>query len=514
MLRWLILVLTLAFGEILALAQDPSNPDERMPTAHSSALDLSLPKSTEISITVDEPLSSKNLKPGQLFTATISFPVLSVDGTVAIPAGTRLAFEIVGLKNDDFQQNGRLLFRLKGVLVRGQVVPVKVASMRPEEKGAAIGSILGGRVGRDEIKGALSGSKTKPDVVSVPDLPKGFPLALVVNSFEISPRGFRRVHIYFATDRRQTGTVDAHSFYGSERNEDLSYGTCDVSIPLDHHVGHLESPFFFEFHPKPENNVLLLQLKSISRDDFLSQVSIAANASNKEILVFIHGYNVTFEDAARRTAQLVYDLQFKGVPMLYSWPSRGRWMAYSADEASARWSAYHLKAFLQDIATKTAATTIHVIAHSLGNRALSSALEKISYEHSIPRTRLREIVLAAPDIDLGEFQQLSGALSSSAQHVTIYSSNGDWALAASRIIHSAMAVGAAPPSVSRSLAVLGLDFIDASFVKGDILDHSYFSTRMVLDDMGYVIREHIPPSRRQGLAPAPPKSPSYWIFRK
>ena len=29
-----------------------------------------------------------------------------------------------------------------------------------------------------------------------------------------------------------------------------------------------------------------------------------------DVLVFVHGYNVGFEDAARRAAQLAYDLNF------------------------------------------------------------------------------------------------------------------------------------------------------------------------------------------------------------
>src|SRR5262249_2696270 len=34
-------------------------------------------------------------------------------------------------------------------------------------------------------------------------------------------------------------------------------------------------------------------------------------------------FNVTFEDAVRRRAQIAYDLQFPGTPIRYSWPSQG-----------------------------------------------------------------------------------------------------------------------------------------------------------------------------------------------
>jgi hypothetical protein len=35
----------------------------------------------------------------------------------------------------------------------------------------------------------------------------------------------------------------------------------------------------------------------------------------QEALVFIHGYHVTFDEAARKTAQLNWDLGFRGIPI-------------------------------------------------------------------------------------------------------------------------------------------------------------------------------------------------------
>ena len=35
-------------------------------------------------------------------------------------------------------------------------------------------------------------------------------------------------------------------------------------------------------------------------------------SARRELFVFIHGFNVSFEDAARRTAQIHYDLKFDG----------------------------------------------------------------------------------------------------------------------------------------------------------------------------------------------------------
>jgi esterase/lipase superfamily enzyme len=93
--------------------------------------------------------------------------------------------------------------------------------------------------------------------------------------------------------------------------------------------------------------------------------------------VFIHGYNVSFFEAARRTAQLHWDLGFRGTPAFFSWPSGGSLLDYWADEASSEWAASHLREFLDLLAKRSGAKKIHLIAHSMGNRPLSRALAEI-----------------------------------------------------------------------------------------------------------------------------------------
>ena len=50
--------------------------------------------------------------------------------------------------------------------------------------------------------------------------------------------------------------------------------------------------------------------------------------------MFIHGFNVSFADAAIRAAQLSCDLSIAGVMAFYSWPSQGTLAGYAADESS------------------------------------------------------------------------------------------------------------------------------------------------------------------------------------
>ncbi len=223
---------------------------------------------------------------------------------------------------------------------------------------------------------------------------------------------------------------------------------------------------------------------------------------------------MTFDEAARRTAQLTWDLGFRGIPILYSWPSKGASVMYSADEASALWAVPHLEEFLKLVARRSGAKTIHIIAHSLGNRPLMYALQQITLQHSSSAPRFQQIVLAAPDIDVGIFRQLATVFPSIADRVTIYASAHDKALGFSKILHQSASVGGQPQP---SHPVSGIDVIDASAMSEDLLDldHSYYAANVaVLEDMGYVIRIGLPPEKRALLDPHPSTgSPIYWSFR-
>jgi len=181
---------------------------------------------------------------------------------------------------------------------------------------------------------------------------------------------------------------------------------------------------------------------------------------------------VGFEDAARRTAQLAYDLGFDGAPILYSWPSRNRMVAYTEDEDSVQWTAFHLRAFLEELAERTKATKIHLIAHSMGNRALASALQVIAAEHRGQSSQLfRQIVLAAPDIGADTVELLAHEIQPLARRITLYASAYDDALLISRLVHGVLRAGQTGQNL---VVVAGIDTVDASGVKTDFLGHSYY----------------------------------------
>ncbi len=135
--------------------------------------------------------------------------------------------------------------------------------------------------------------------------------------------------------------------YGGDRG-DVELGVCEVSIPKDHRIGELESPTVLrlEFHEDPERHVMLQAVHPEPVDQFYADLRGSIDrTARKEAFVFIHGYNVGFENAVRRTAQISYDLKFEGVAIAYSWPSQEGLLSYTVDETNVDWTVPHLKEF-------------------------------------------------------------------------------------------------------------------------------------------------------------------------
>jgi len=315
--------------------------------------------------------------------------------------------------------------------------------------------------------------------------------------------GYREVDVYYATDRARTGSPKPSRFYGYERG-DLELGIATVTIPNIHQPGVVETPSVWrlEFGSSPAKHVVLQSVTPISSDDFFSSMRSEFDSRvNREAFVFIHGYNVGFEKAARRAAQLAYDMNFSGLPVLYSWPSRGSTTGYAADTAVVRLSGRRLSLFLDDLVEKSGAQTIHIIAHSMGNRALTDALELMALRRGLDETTdpvFDQILFAAPDVDAGLFAKMLETIRPIAKRLTLYASQQDWALRSSRKLH-----GNAPRAGQggdNTLVSSNIDSIDMSELGEDMLSHSYFAQdSSALADMMSLFWQNAAPNRRCGL---------------
>lgn len=251
------------------------------------------------------------------------------------------------------------------------------------------------------------------------------------------------VSLYYATDRAADSDVPGAVRYGWQRRyfsdgDPFELGVCRIEISRQRNHD--------KRGPLPKSGRELVSLASttvLEPDRFWDRVRERMwYAGENETFVFIHGFNNTFEDAAKRTAEIWYDVGFEGPPIMYSWPSRAGtfWrgvLGYFADSETMKWSAEHLKVFLMDLVEETSAdkmvadepARIHLIAHSMGCRALTRALMLVADElERLDRPIFCDVILAAPDIDKDLFRDviaLKLLRARLAEHYTVYASSSD-----------------------------------------------------------------------------------------
>lgn len=323
-------------------------------------------------------------------------------------------------------------------------------------------------------------------------------LAEVAGNFPTTPVsaiGPREVPVFFATNRQK----DQQDAFGGACAEKVSYGIAHVTIPETHRTGHVERPGRWRSE-NAERHVVIAKTEVFGQDQFAKELSAkTVEASRRELLVFLHGYQVTFEEAARRAAQVAQDIHFEGRIVLFSWPSAGALLKYSQDEESAAISAFPLINFLRGLEGGPW-EKIHLVAHSMGNRVLTAALAG-SAELNIP---LRNIVLIAADVPLGLFKAQYPEIAKRLQPargdlITSYASKTDRALFVSWFLHRYDRVGtfSDPPFIGPGMETINATAIDTSLLG---LHHSYFGDRRsVLTDLGSLIGEGLPAARRHGL---------------
>jgi esterase/lipase superfamily enzyme len=218
---------------------------------------------------------------------------------------------------------------------------------------------------------------------------------------------------------------------------------------------------------------------------------------------------VSFQDAALRAAQLGFDLGVGGVMAFYSWPSKGTLQGYPADEATIEASEGFIADFLANMAAQSGASRVHIIAHSMGNRGLLRAIDRIAMTAAQrTSTPFDQIVLAAADVDQDTFKRLSVAYQRVARRTTMYVCSRDRAVEASHWLHDFPRAGLTPPV----LVVPGIDTINVSNLDLTLLGHGYVAeARELLTDIHTLLRDGSPPSKRFGLRRMTAPGGEYWV---
>jgi esterase/lipase superfamily enzyme len=319
------------------------------------------------------------------------------------------------------------------------------------------------------------------------------------------------VTTYFATNRGRTAESEPVKAYNATVAK-LTWGRALVSIPSAHTAGRLELPSIWrlEFRADPKRHFILKDVVPLGADDARAEMTKRLQeAKSKSLLLFVHGYNMSFAETAMRTAQLAYDLNFPGIPFFFSWPSAGQYTGYLRDAETAQLSEGAFDQVLDDL-SRLPVDDVYIIAHSMGSRVVSQVL-KSRVDRGKTTTKISDLLLAAPDINADLFRTVIAPRLKALQGTltTVYASSSDLALLASKAVHGYARVGETAGGV---FVFPGLDTVDASRATMAVraFGHSYLTdSAAVLKDIAAIVRQKLS-AKQRGLAQLGASPNIYW----
>jgi esterase/lipase superfamily enzyme len=322
--------------------------------------------------------------------------------------------------------------------------------------------------------------------------------------------------VWFGTNRKPNALGTG---FTGERHDRVTRGRVEVYVPEAHRFGETGTPFWTKLlrFDLRDDSLRVQRVERQERDAFFAEIQAALHTARESgesphALVFLHGFNVSFEEAAIRAAQIGVDLKVPGATAFFSWPSRGSVRAYPADEASIEASERAITEFLVDFTSHCQAEQVHLIAHSMGNRGLLRALQRIAAQAQTQgQVRFGQIFLAAPDVDRDLFLDLARLYPEHAERTTLYASDGDLPVHLSAKLHDAPRAGYYTPYT----VAPGIDTVAVPDFDLDLLGHAYFAqAEALLHDIHDLMRHGEEPRKRQRITPDVQNGVAFWKLRR
>ena len=266
------------------------------------------------------------------------------------------------------------------------------------------------------------------------------------------------------------------TLFNGDRASAIDYADLTVSVPPNHKQNEIE----WATTPPgdPNVNFVVRDEKYLDGDKAFVQALNAQlalrPAGSRNVFLFVHGFNTMFAEAVYRGAQLAHDSKVRGVPVLFTWASRGQATAYVYDLNSATAARDALEHTLR-LLLRSNAEKVNVLAHSMGNWVTVEAFRQIRLSGDLPpANKIGTILLAAADIDIDVFKSQLRRFGKPQKPFYVVLSQDDRALFLSRTIAGGVTrVGDA--SDTAELTALGASVIDLSDVKAtDATNHDKF----------------------------------------
>jgi len=238
-----------------------------------------------------------------------------------------------------------------------------------------------------------------------------------------APAGNLRT-VYIGTTRaldEESGTP------GFQRDSTLHFAQYEVAIPLDRRAGRIQRPH--RNRPfDPDLHFAVSGATALSAAEFRTEVARGLNrmpASQRESIIFVHGFNTSFIEGVYRVAQLGNDLNLPGVTLHYSWPSLGAPLAYAHDRDSALFSRDGLERMIRETAAASPGRVV-LVGHSMGGHLVMETLRQIAISGDRRLMgRIGGVILISPDIDVDLFRSQATRVGELPQPFLIVSSQRD-----------------------------------------------------------------------------------------
>ena len=261
--------------------------------------------------------------------------------------------------------------------------------------------------------------------------------------------------------------------FNGERADQISYAAITVSIPPDdsRESGTINWPA--SLPGDPHRDFVTVSANYLDKQQLLAAVSAAAKPSGRRnVLIFVHGFNNRFDDAVYRFSQLVHDAKAPGIPVLFTWPSRGELTlrAYTYDRESANSSGYALEQLIEMLAANPRVKEVNIVAHSMGNVVTLEALRAMASRRGKIGAKIGMVALVAPDVGVDVFRSEIRGMGKSRPRFLLFASQDDSALNFSKTIGGGVdRIGAIDPAqepYKSELAQENVEAFDLTKLKG------------------------------------------------
>lgn len=274
--------------------------------------------------------------------------------------------------------------------------------------------------------------------------------------------------VYFVTNRAKAleNKHCSKNFdqFQSTFGSNIVYGVTEVKLPeKQYEWQHTCKRLKYLSNLRKEER---LSFKSVVTGTCFSNVEPLKNvvATNKKVLLFVHGYNMDVTMSVQILARIVNDLKqlypedaADLVPIAFCWPSENRWHRYISDQERVQLSQPSFNKFMEEIGfgirpDQTNTKTLSMISHSLGNTLTVNYLISRGQQISVPDHQIERVLLCSPDISYYLYFMNQDTILKNCDSVSVLFSGNDRPILVSRLLHNCPRLGSPFSQPSKVLA--------------------------------------------------------------